>query len=181
MLWMCTNQYGLITGRTLFPSMGAFNSLEFTDNLHSVYIGDIWGYGFCLPFFVFGLLNVENITYLQLMKNPAILVNALLNTSAGIIIGFNTTTLTLHIIAKYGVCFGLGISAILVGTFAQASREKIHGVIGCASTTSILSSLFTIFESLGDFIGPFIGGSVMNAVGYNWATVPLCVFQAALK
>ncbi|CAG2101253.1 unnamed protein product, partial [Medioppia subpectinata] len=156
--------------------------------------------------------NTENVSIIQLLRNPSIVLNAMLNLNAGSIIGFNTTTLTLHISEISNIstifvglifftsgftlfgCLSILVGAIIIGpipgiplapailvaTFADAHREKIKGMVTCASTTSILSSMFTTSEAMGDFVGPLIGGSFMENLGYDWATVPLCLFQVTL-
>ncbi|CAG2102739.1 unnamed protein product [Medioppia subpectinata] len=264
---------------TYFTTCYTIICLEFTKNLASAKIevyysigliigpplagfvfqlGEIYGVGFCVPFYVFGIIaifssnNIGNVTYRQLLSNVGIMINVLITMNAGALIGFNTTTLELHlediaslsssmvglvflisgvslvvfnhiwehlaekisnkfVISLIGcfsalvcltiigpipmieiepqlylviisqVLLGLGISAILVGTFAQGSRETIRGgLTESSSTTAVVSSLFTTFEALGDAIGPVVGGTLMESYDYSWSSFPFFAFQLFL-
>ncbi|CAG2173619.1 unnamed protein product [Oppiella nova] len=87
----------------------------------------------------------------------------------------------LYLVIISQVLLGLGISALLVGTFAQGTRETVRGgFIECSSTTAVLSSLFTTFEALGDAFGPVVGGTLMESFDYSWSSFPFFAFQLFL-
>ncbi|XP_023235562.1 MFS-type transporter SLC18B1-like isoform X2 [Centruroides sculpturatus] len=80
------------------------------------------------------------------------------------------TTLWLVIVAQ--VFLGLGMGGKLICAFLHAMIEAIEtGLPDDVSTYSIVFGTLTSACSLGSFIGPSLGGFLLDHVGYKYATV----------
>ncbi|XP_054159756.1 MFS-type transporter SLC18B1-like [Oppia nitens] len=179
---------------TYFTTSYTIIYLEFTENLNQVYakievyysigliigpplagfvfqLGETFGYGFCVPFYVFAFLalvmtivihltvktetlyeNKGNISYWQLMSKGGILVNVLVTMNAGALIGFNTTTLELHLedianLSPSMVGLVFLISGVSLVTFNHIFEHLAHKIkqkyvislIGCLSALICLT------------------------------------------
>ncbi|KAK7065899.1 hypothetical protein SK128_024985, partial [Halocaridina rubra] len=80
------------------------------------------------------------------------------------------TTLPVCITAL--IIHGIGIGAQLVSTFTGAHRDAIaNGFPDDLSTYGLVSGIWTSTFALGCFIGPSVGGALLDAIGFGWATV----------
>ncbi|CAG2110602.1 unnamed protein product [Medioppia subpectinata] len=134
-------------------------------------LGEIYGVGFCVPFYVFGIIaifssvimhftvkteqlyvNTGNVTFFQLLSNVGIVINVLITINSGALIGFNTTTLELHLedIASLSpsmvglVFLTSGISLVVFNHIWEHLAEKISNkfvisLIGCFSALICLT------------------------------------------
>lgn len=85
------------------------------------------------------------------------------------------TTLPLCITSL--VIHGVGFGAELVSTFAGAHRDVLaNGFPDDLNTYGLVSGIWTSTFALGCFVGPSVGGVLLDAIGFKWATV----FVAAL-
>lgn len=85
------------------------------------------------------------------------------------------TSIELCIVAL--VFHGIGFGAELVSTFAGAHRDVVtNGFPDDLSTYGLVSGIWTSTFALGCFIGPSVGGVLLDKIGFKWASV----FVAAL-
>jgi MFS family permease len=76
---------------------------------------------------------------------------------------------------------GIGLGATLVAAFVMALRESInHGFADNIQTYGLTSALWTSSFALGAFVGPSIGGILLDEVGFQWASVFVLGVQAVL-
>ncbi|CAG2166740.1 unnamed protein product [Oppiella nova] len=151
-------------------------------------LGDQYGVGFCVPFYVFGIIaiftslvifltvkteklyeNKGNVTYRQLLSNVGIIINVLITMNAGALIGFNTTTLELHLeditelsASMVGLIFLIsGVSLVAFNHIWEHLAHKINNkftisLIGCLSALICLTIIGPIpmieIEPRGGFI-----------------------------
>ena len=67
---------------------------------------------------------------------------------------------------------GIGLGAILVSTFSCAQSETVkNGFPDSISTYGMVSSIWTSTFALGAFIGPTIGGVLMDIIGFSWGSM----------
>ncbi|KAG7163415.1 MFS-type transporter SLC18B1-like [Homarus americanus] len=75
------------------------------------------------------------------------------------------------------IIHGIGFGAVLVSTFTGAHRDVIsNGFPDDLSTYGLVSGIWTSTFALGCFIGPSVGGVLLDYFGFKWASV----FVAAL-
>ncbi|XP_076326301.1 MFS-type transporter SLC18B1-like isoform X2 [Tachypleus tridentatus] len=76
---------------------------------------------------------------------------------------------------------GFGIGAVLVSAFVGALRDTIkRGFPDDLTTHGLVSSLFASSASLGSFIGPSVGGYLLEKIGYRNGTSVLLIIEAIL-
>ncbi|XP_045590439.1 MFS-type transporter SLC18B1 [Procambarus clarkii] len=87
------------------------------------------------------------------------------------------TTLPLCIGAL--VVHGIGFGAVLVSTFSGCHRDVIaNGFPDDLGTYGLVSGIWTSTFALGCFIGPSVGGVLMDLVGFKWASVCIAALHA---
>ncbi|KAJ1523716.1 hypothetical protein ONE63_001550 [Megalurothrips usitatus] len=70
------------------------------------------------------------------------------------------------------VLHGLGIAAQLVASFTDALRTSIaHGFPNNLETYGLISGLWTSTFALGAFIGPSVGGFLLEHVGFSYGSL----------
>ncbi|CAL4065780.1 unnamed protein product [Meganyctiphanes norvegica] len=72
---------------------------------------------------------------------------------------------------------GAGIACGIVSTFSGTFRTALDsGFPDDLTTTGLVSGLWTAFYCMGCFLGPFLGGVLMDTVGNSWAyfVVAIC-------
>ncbi|XP_013785234.2 MFS-type transporter SLC18B1-like [Limulus polyphemus] len=76
---------------------------------------------------------------------------------------------------------GIGLGGSLVAPFAGSLRDTVkRGFPDDLTTYGLVSSLFASSASLGSFIGPSIGGYLLETVGYESGTVVIMTIEATL-
>ncbi|XP_022254884.1 MFS-type transporter SLC18B1-like, partial [Limulus polyphemus] len=76
---------------------------------------------------------------------------------------------------------GLGLSAKLVCTFAIALQDATdRGFPDDVSTYGMIGGLFACVSSIGAFIGPSLGGYLLDTTGYEYGTLVLVTLEAIL-
>ncbi|XP_077531502.1 MFS-type transporter SLC18B1-like [Haemaphysalis longicornis] len=77
--------------------------------------------------------------------------------------------------------FGLGIGGASICAFMATLEYTIdRGFERSVATNGLVSSMFTIFQSIGSFTGPTLGGVLLQHVGYSWGTMVLFCFEATV-
>ena len=76
---------------------------------------------------------------------------------------------------------GVGTAATLTATFALAQKQALHAN-HCSSeeAQSVVSGLWTSAFSFGSFLGPTIGGSLVDWLGFTGATAILQGWSAVM-
>lgn len=70
--------------------------------------------------------------------------------------------------------FGLGSGGTIVASFVGSFRDTIkRGFSDDLSTYGLVSSVFTVSHSMGAFVGPTLGGYLLDSVGYRMGTMVL--------
>ncbi|XP_054152805.1 uncharacterized protein LOC128951583 [Oppia nitens] len=74
----------------------------------------------------------------------------------------------LYLVIIAQVLLGLGISALLVGTFTHGTKELINcGYPQTPAITALLSTILTTFEAFGDAAGSIFGGYLFDEFSYG--------------
>ncbi|CAG7831922.1 unnamed protein product [Allacma fusca] len=112
------------------------------------------------------------------------LVGALLIATGFLFIGpapFLPIPTTLWLTCVGLVIYGVGLGAGMVSSFIMALQAAIgHGFVDNIQTYGVVSSLWNSFFALGNFIGPSIGGVLLDNVGFRWSTVFILGVQTAI-
>lgn len=75
--------------------------------------------------------------------------------------------------------FGIGIGGASICAFIATLEYTLNrGFERSIATNGLVSSMFTLCQSIGSFTGPALGGVLLQHVGYAWGTVVLFSFQA---
>lgn len=77
---------------------------------------------------------------------------------------------------------GTGIAGVIVSTFSGTFRSALDaGYPNDLTTTGLVSGLWTAAYCSGCFLGPFLGGVLLDTVGHGWAyfTVAIAEFCMA--
>ncbi|KAK8750476.1 hypothetical protein OTU49_014847 [Cherax quadricarinatus] len=70
------------------------------------------------------------------------------------------------------IVHGIGFGAVLVSTFSGCHRDVIaNGFPDDLHTYGLVSGIWTSTFALGCFIGPSVGGVLLDLVGFKWASV----------
>nr|XP_050039144.1 MFS-type transporter SLC18B1-like [Dermacentor andersoni] len=70
--------------------------------------------------------------------------------------------------------FGLGSGGTIVASFVGSFRDTLkRGFPDDLSTYGLVSSVFTVSHSMGAFVGPTLGGYLLDSVGYRMGTMVL--------
>ncbi|CAG7719019.1 unnamed protein product [Allacma fusca] len=70
------------------------------------------------------------------------------------------------------VVYGVGLGATMVASFIMALEEAVgHGFSDNVQTYGVISALWNSFFALGSFIGPSLGGVLLDIGGFRWASV----------
>lgn len=70
--------------------------------------------------------------------------------------------------------FGLGSGGTIVASFVGSFRDTIkRGFPDDLSTYGLVSSVFTVSHSMGAFVGPTLGGYLLDTMGYRMGTMVL--------
>ncbi|KAL1430496.1 hypothetical protein MTO96_014940 [Rhipicephalus appendiculatus] len=70
--------------------------------------------------------------------------------------------------------FGLGSGGTIVPSFVGSFRDTLkRGFADDLSTYGLVSSVFTVSHSMGAFVGPTLGGYLLDSVGYRMGTMVL--------
>ncbi|GIY29287.1 MFS-type transporter SLC18B1 [Caerostris extrusa] len=78
------------------------------------------------------------------------------------------------------VLIGFGLSAKLVSSFVGALKSTIsRGFPDNLATYGMVSALFSTSCSIGAFVGPSIGGLLLDTTGYRMGTVVIFALEAA--
>lgn len=93
---------------------------------------------------------------------------------------FNTETKLGTVIAAL-VIMGFALGAKLVCTFGGSFEDTIaRGFPPDLSTYGLISSMFASSQSLGAFVGPSLGGYLLDTVGFRMATVVILCLEILL-
>ncbi|XP_064480806.1 MFS-type transporter SLC18B1-like isoform X2 [Ornithodoros turicata] len=89
---------------------------------------------------------------------------------------------TVTIICISQLLLGIGVASYYIGTFMHAIKHAVDykGLPNNLSTFAILSGLFSSSFSLGLFIGPIIGGALLDRFGYAWSSTFVFGLQAVV-
>lgn len=80
--------------------------------------------------------------------------------------------MSLSVIVCALIVHGVGMGAELVSTFTGAHRDAIaNGFPDDLSTYGLISGIWTSAFALGCFIGPSVGGVLLDHIGFAWSTV----------
>ncbi|XP_050048506.1 MFS-type transporter SLC18B1-like [Dermacentor andersoni] len=75
--------------------------------------------------------------------------------------------------------FGIGIGGASICAFMATLEYTLsRGFERSISTNGLVSSMFTLCQSVGSFTGPALGGVLLQHIGYAWGTVVLFSFEA---
>lgn len=75
--------------------------------------------------------------------------------------------------------FGVGIGGAYICAFMATLEYTLsRGFEPNISTNGLVSSMFTLCQSIGSFTGPALGGVLLEYIGYGWGTVVLFSFEA---
>ncbi|XP_064487793.1 MFS-type transporter SLC18B1-like [Ornithodoros turicata] len=78
-------------------------------------------------------------------------------------------------------CFGIGLGGASICAFIATLQYTLsRGFERNTATNGLVSSMFTICQSMGAFTGPALGGALLQHVGYKWGTVVFLSFQVIL-
>ncbi|XP_064489792.1 MFS-type transporter SLC18B1-like [Ornithodoros turicata] len=78
-------------------------------------------------------------------------------------------------------CFGIGLGGASICAFIATLQYTLgRGFERDVVTNGLVSSMFTIWRSMGAFTGPALGGALLQHVGYKWGTVVILSFQVIL-
>ncbi|KAL1433654.1 hypothetical protein MTO96_012477 [Rhipicephalus appendiculatus] len=70
--------------------------------------------------------------------------------------------------------FGIGIGGASICAFMATLEYTLNrGFERSIATNGLVSSMFTLCQSIGSFTGPALGGVLLQHVGYAWGTVVL--------
>jgi MFS family permease len=70
------------------------------------------------------------------------------------------------------VVYGIGLGATMVSSFVLALEDAIgHGFSDNVQTYGVVSAIWSSFFALGSFIGPSVGGVLVDLGGFRWASV----------
>ncbi|XP_077516656.1 MFS-type transporter SLC18B1-like [Amblyomma americanum] len=70
--------------------------------------------------------------------------------------------------------FGLGSGGTIVSSFVGSFRDTLkRGFPDDLSTYGLVSSVFTVSHSMGAFVGPTLGGYLLEVIGYRMGTMVL--------
>ncbi|CAG2116154.1 unnamed protein product, partial [Medioppia subpectinata] len=77
---------------------------------------------------------------------------------------------------------GLGIASKLVTAFISALHDSIHrrGFADDISTYGLVSAMFFCACSIGAFIGPSLGGFLLDRIGYRKAILVILVVDIVM-
>lgn len=77
--------------------------------------------------------------------------------------------------------FGLGMGGASICAFIATLEYTLdRGFERSVATNGLVSSMFTLCQSIGSFTGPALGGALMQHVGYSWGTMVLFCFEATV-
>ncbi|KAH8025532.1 hypothetical protein HPB51_009472 [Rhipicephalus microplus] len=77
--------------------------------------------------------------------------------------------------------FGLGSGGTIVPSFVGSFRDTLkRGFADDLSTYGLVSSVFTVSHSMGAFVGPTLGGYLLDSVGYRMGTMVLLANEVLL-
>lgn len=77
--------------------------------------------------------------------------------------------------------FGLGIGGASICAFMATLEYTLdRGFERSIATNGLVSSMFTLCQSVGSFTGPALGGVLLEHVGYGWGTMVLFCFEAVV-
>ncbi|CAL4108385.1 unnamed protein product, partial [Meganyctiphanes norvegica] len=86
--------------------------------------------------------------------------------------------MTLPLVIAALVLHGVGFGAELVATFTGIQQDAIsNGFTEGLSTYGLVSGLWTSVFALGCFIGPSLGGLILDSIGFQWGTVFVVVLH----
>lgn len=80
-------------------------------------------------------------------------------------------------LAFFGAGFGGSYTCAMIACLQHTLRRGFEQGTG---THGVVSSMITVFMSLGASIGPALGGALMEHVGYSWGTMVLLSLEAAV-
>ncbi|GFW23245.1 hypothetical protein TNCV_3803451 [Trichonephila clavipes] len=90
----------------------------------------------------------------------------------------NCPAVTLWTVIGSLVVIGFGLSAKLVSSFVGALQNTIlRGFPDNLATYGMVSALFSTSCSIGAFIGPSLGGLLLDTTGYKMGTVVIFSFE----
>lgn len=85
---------------------------------------------------------------------------------------FISLKMSLPLVIAALVLHGIGFGAELVATFTGIQQDAItNGFPEGLTTYGLVSGLWTSVFALGCFIGPSLGGFMLDSIGFEWATV----------
>ncbi|XP_029831388.1 MFS-type transporter SLC18B1 [Ixodes scapularis] len=77
--------------------------------------------------------------------------------------------------------FGVGIGGASICAFMATLQYTLsRGFQPSIATNGLISSMFTLSQSIGSFTGPALGGMLLQHVGYKWGTMVLFSFEAVV-
>ncbi|CAN7995058.1 unnamed protein product, partial [Ixodes hexagonus] len=77
--------------------------------------------------------------------------------------------------------FGVGIGGASICAFMATLEYTLsRGFQPSIATNGLISSMFTLSQSIGSFTGPALGGLLLQHVGYRWGTLVLFSFEAVV-
>ncbi|CAN8027051.1 unnamed protein product [Ixodes persulcatus] len=77
--------------------------------------------------------------------------------------------------------FGFGSGGTIVCSFAGSFRDTLdRGFPDNLATYGLVSSVFTSSHSMGAFVGPTLGGYLLDTVGFRMGTTALLVNEILL-
>ncbi|CAG2172887.1 unnamed protein product [Oppiella nova] len=128
--------------------------------------------------------------FFSFIADAGVLLDALAIATSLNFIGFNAATLEPHLrrfdelwLTILSLVFiGLGIAAKLVTAFISALQDSIHrrGFPSDISTYGLVSAMYFSANSIGAFIGPTLGGVLLDSVGYRSGTFVILFIDAIL-